>query len=364
MVELPQELIERIIDELNLLQGNRKALFAALSAARSFRIRARLHLFQRIYLANEQHFHKFDELCKASPSILGIVRTIRVVIRPNHSQALLSLQAHPFPHLAVLEVDGWKDGYMCSELPRDDALTLSSKNLSSLTLQYLFFPDSKSFCSCIQSYPFLESLSLRSLDVPASIEDTHSYLGPPIRELSITCPNYGTCALFAGPSPRSSFGLQALSKLRITQSSLCQISIIQHILDAARSTLQELHLCAIDPSTREPQEILEISQIPVIFFEPAGFRRANLKCMSYLVQCLQKSTSSPAELTIRMAFCNRIFEDLDSQGIWAFIDSMPSTCLLLIFRLARDNKHMIVEKAASFLPHLHSTGRVVVQFES
>ncbi|KAK0237156.1 hypothetical protein EDD85DRAFT_599894 [Armillaria nabsnona] len=342
MVELPQELIEHIIDELNLLQGNRKALFAALSTARSFRIRARLHLFQRIYLANEQHFHKFDELCKASPSILGIVRSIRVVICPNYSHALLSLQAHSFPNLAALEVDGWKDGYMCSKLPRDDALTLSSKNLSSLTLQYFFFPDSKRFRSCIQSYPFLESLSLRSLDVPASIEDAHSYPGPPIKELSITCPNYGTCALFAGP--RNSFGLQALSKLRITQSSLCQISIIQHILDAARSTLQELHLCAIDPSVREPGEILEISQIPVIFFQPAAFRRANLKCMSYLVQCLQKSTSSPAQLTIRMAFYDGVFEDLGSQ--------------------ARDNKEGLVGKAASFFPHLHSTGRVVVQFES
>lgn len=133
MVELPQELIEHVIDELNFLQGNRKALFAALSTARSFRIQARLHLFQRMYLANEQHFHKFDELCKASPSILGIVRTIRVVIRPNYSHALLSLQAHSFPNLAALEVDGWKDGYMCSKLPRDDALSLSSKNLSSLT---------------------------------------------------------------------------------------------------------------------------------------------------------------------------------------------------------------------------------------
>ncbi|KAK0216218.1 hypothetical protein IW262DRAFT_1398717 [Armillaria fumosa] len=362
MVELPQELVEHIIDELNLLQGNRRALLAALSTARSFRSRARLHLFQRINLANEQHFHKFHELCKASPSILDIVRTIRMVVRPNYSHALLALQAHSFPNLAALEVDGWKDGYMCSKLSRDSALTVSSKNLRSLTLQYLFFPDLKRFRSCVQSYPFLESLSLRSLDVPASIEDVYSYPGPPIKELSITCPNYGTCALFAGP--RSSFGLQALSTLRITQSSLCQIAIIQKILDAARSTLQELHLCAIDPSVREPGEILEISQIPVIFFQPAGFRRANLKCMNYLVQCFQKSTPSPAQLTIRMASYERVFEDLGLQGTWAFIDSMPGTCLLLIFYLAEDRKQILVEKAALFLPHLHSTGRVVVQFES
>ncbi|KAK0189486.1 hypothetical protein F5146DRAFT_1224592 [Armillaria mellea] len=363
MVELPQELIEHVIDELNLLQGNRKALFAALSTARPFRIRARLHLFQRIYLTNEQQFHKFDELCKVSPAIPGIVRTIRMVIRPNHSQAFLALQAHSFPNLTALEVDGWKDGYMCTKLPRHDALILSLKNLSSLTLQYLSFPGSNGFRSCIQSYSSLESLSLRSLDVPASIDsDAHSYLGPPIKELSITYPNYGTCALFAGP--RSSFGLQALSTLRITQSSLCQIEIIQHILDAARSTLQELHLCAIDPSVREPGGILEISQIPVIFFQPAGFRRANLKCMRYLVQCLQKSTPSPAQLTIRMASYETVFEDLSSQGTWAFIDSMPGTCLLLIFHLAKDHRQILVEKAALFLPHLHSTGRVVAQFES
>lgn len=361
MVELPQELIEDIIDELNLLQGNRRALFAALSTARSFRSRARLHLLQRITLANEQHFYKFDELCKASPSILAIVRTIRMVIRSNYSQALLALQAHSFPNLAALEVDGWRDGYMCSKLSRDGALTMCSENLRSLTLQYIFFPDLKRFHSCVQSYPFIESLSLQSLDVPASIEDVYSYPGPPIKELSITCPNYGTCALFAGPS---SFGLQALSTLRITQSSLCQIAIIQKILDAARSTLQELHLCAIDPSVREPGEILDISQIPVIFFQPAGFRKANLKCMSYLVQSLQKSTPSPAQLTIRLASYERVFEDLGLQGTWAYIDSMPGTCLLLILNVAEDYKQILVEKAALFLPRLHSTGRVVVQFES
>ncbi len=74
--------------------------------------------------------------------------------------------------------------------------------------------------------------------------------------------------------------------------------------------------------------------------------------MSYLVQCLQKSTSSPAQLTIRMAFYDGVFEDLGSQGTWAFIDSMPGTCLLLIFHLARDNKEGLVEKAASFFPSL------------
>ncbi|KAK0440127.1 hypothetical protein EV421DRAFT_810297 [Armillaria borealis] len=367
IVELPQELIERIIDELSLLIDSRKELITALSTARSFRTRARQHLFQTIDLNSDSHMLKFNELCNASPSIVGIVRTIRIALCPTSHSALRALQTHSFPNLSALQVHGWKplpDGRLRIYLSQlwDDALDDFSNNLTSLSIHCLSFPSVDRFRSCIQAYPRLESLSLWTVAIrdTAPVEVARICPEPPIQSLSLTA-NIKTCALFAGP--RRVFGLHILRALEIHLSLLDpEVLAFQGILDATRITLQELHLIAIG-LCREPQTILDISGIPVISFQPPE-ETSQTAAMKYLVRCLQKSTSNPTHLTIYLAIYGREFEELDSQDIWTFIDSMSRTFVRLSFRLSEDNKDRALKNTALLLPQLHSTGRVEVQFES
>ncbi|SJL11000.1 uncharacterized protein ARMOST_14399 [Armillaria ostoyae] len=326
---------------------------------------------------------KFNELCKASPSIFGIVRTIRITLCPTSHPALRALQTHSFPNLSALQVHGWKplsDGRLRIYLSQlwDDALDDFSNNLTSLSIHCLSFPSVDRFRSCIQAYPRLESLSLWTVAIrdTAPVEVARIYPEPPIQSLSLTA-NIKTCALFAGP--RKVFGSHVLRTLEIHLSSLDpEVLAFQGILDATRITLQELHLIAIGlcklamssvllfadwTQGREPQTILDISGVPVISFQPPE-ETSQTAAMKYLVRCLQKSTSSPTHLTIYLAIYGREFEELDSQDIWTFIDSMSRTFVRLSFRLPEDNKDRALKNTALLLPQLHSAGRVEVQFES
>ncbi|PBK69424.1 hypothetical protein ARMSODRAFT_1084745 [Armillaria solidipes] len=328
---------------------------------------------------------KFSELCNTSPSIVGIVRTIRITLCPTSHPALRALQIHSFLNLSALQVHGWKplpDGWLRIYLSQlwDDALDDFSNNLTSLSIHCLSFPSVDRFCSCIQAYPRLESLSLWTVAIrdTAPVEVARIYPEPPIQFLSLTA-NIKTCALFAGP--RSVFGLYVLHALEIHLSLLDpEVLAFQGILDATRITLQELHLiaiglCKLTVSSvllfadwtyfqgRGPQTILDISGIPVISFQPPE-ETSQTAAMKYLVRCLQKSTSSPTHLTIYLAIYGREFEELDSQDIWTFIDSMSRTFVRLSFRLPEDNKDRALKNTALLLPQLHSAGRVEVQFES
>ncbi|KAK0201121.1 hypothetical protein DFS33DRAFT_1107518 [Desarmillaria ectypa] len=85
MVELPQELIEDIIDIVSqhetslLLSVNpMKSMKSCALVARAFRLRSQYHLFHDVSLLNIQHYLRFLIICETSPHIPSLVRSLHL----------------------------------------------------------------------------------------------------------------------------------------------------------------------------------------------------------------------------------------------------------------------------------------------
>ncbi|KAK0236633.1 hypothetical protein EDD85DRAFT_834186 [Armillaria nabsnona] len=85
MVELPQEIIEDIIDIVSqhetslLLSANPiKSMKSCALVARAFRLRSQYHLFHHVSLLNFRHYTRFLIICETSPHIPSLVRSLHL----------------------------------------------------------------------------------------------------------------------------------------------------------------------------------------------------------------------------------------------------------------------------------------------
>ncbi|PBK61193.1 hypothetical protein ARMSODRAFT_671825 [Armillaria solidipes] len=168
ITRLPQELIDSILD---FLTDDSQSLKASSLVCRSFLRRTRVHLFRQLHFDNFRHFHKFHNMCQASPHIPPRVETLalhsgwgdRKMQGPKHFGAVMSL----FSRLRAI-----KFIYINWELLPQDVRTA----LSSHAFQYISFycvtgiNASDLFFLVSGSHASLHTLELHHTDVAGSLE--------------------------------------------------------------------------------------------------------------------------------------------------------------------------------------------------
>ncbi|KAK0189905.1 hypothetical protein F5146DRAFT_644762 [Armillaria mellea] len=94
MVELPQEIIEDIIDIVSqhetslLLSVNPiRSMKSCALVARAFRFRSQYHLFHHVSLLNTRHYTRFLNICETSPHIPSLVRSLHLAQSDRSSTA-------------------------------------------------------------------------------------------------------------------------------------------------------------------------------------------------------------------------------------------------------------------------------------
>ncbi|PBK71513.1 hypothetical protein ARMSODRAFT_1002632 [Armillaria solidipes] len=94
MVELPQEIIEDIIDIVSqhetslLLSVNPiRSMKSCALVARAFRLRSQYHLFHHVSLLNIRHYTRFLIICETSPHIPSLVRSLHLAQSDRSSTA-------------------------------------------------------------------------------------------------------------------------------------------------------------------------------------------------------------------------------------------------------------------------------------
>ncbi|KAK0189475.1 hypothetical protein F5146DRAFT_1051177 [Armillaria mellea] len=241
MIHFSQELVDAIIDHL---VEDRLALLACLSVSTSFRCRAQFHLFPTIHLTDKRDFDDFNLLCATSPSIPDLVKTLHVTLPESTIILPRLMQVHTLhfngsSRIAPGDLESF--GTIFSWVP---------STLTSLSLQDITFSSTETFRSLIGVLPLLKSLSLITTFGTRTRSENSRLLafsgndkGPPIEILSITSiTSDGVSAFFHGHPHLGPFALHGLRELRFFSFALEQAADIQHLLNASRDTLRELHL--------------------------------------------------------------------------------------------------------------------------
>ncbi|KAK0214276.1 hypothetical protein EDD85DRAFT_963141 [Armillaria nabsnona] len=236
--ELPQELIDLIIDEL---QTDIHTLRASALAGRVFLHRARTHLFRQLVLAPPSPASSLRK-CRppfSSPplSVLRYVRKLRLIGLGNRDKeqwdpaelhtildALTNLQ-----ELSIVNVDA-----LVLKLVQS---ALSSKPLDTLFLNVLRFEDRDGFYSLIRSFSRLKHLSLHQFQCDSPSSPPSSLITPnELDTLELAYHSYGSDVAEMLVDLRS---LRGLKTLLVRPASTDDLESIGSILDATKDTLGE-----------------------------------------------------------------------------------------------------------------------------
>ncbi|PBK61208.1 hypothetical protein ARMSODRAFT_672124 [Armillaria solidipes] len=165
---LPQELIDSILD---FLIDDSQSLKASSLVCRSFLRRTRVHLFRRLHFDNFRHFHKFRNMCQASPHIPPRVETLalhsgwddRKMRGTKHFVAVMSL----FSQLRTIKFIhiNW------SLLSQDVRAALSSHAFQCISFHCVTGINASDLFSLVSgSRASLHTLELHHTDVAGSLE--------------------------------------------------------------------------------------------------------------------------------------------------------------------------------------------------
>ncbi|KAK0216262.1 hypothetical protein IW262DRAFT_205437 [Armillaria fumosa] len=235
MSEIPPEIVEKIVDELD---DDGESLVACLSVSRAFHSRARYHLFQSVQLVTNSDFHQFTSLCDISPAIPGLVQSLKIFPRMNAVPHL----PH-FPNVTSLHIGGHLHDEWRTNFP----------STACLTLEELVFPSAQSVRPWICAYPCLTSLSMMSVVIYrlASIGPYALAQGPPLEFLSLAYVSESLYDVFIGSPSKdiSHFALHGIRKIRHTVMFPYDAAGIDEILAVTRETLQELDMKALCASS-------------------------------------------------------------------------------------------------------------------
>ncbi|KAK0477094.1 hypothetical protein IW261DRAFT_306139 [Armillaria novae-zelandiae] len=295
MVDFPQELVNAFIDHL---VEDRVALLTCLSVSNSFRCRAQFHLFLTIHLTEKSDFDEFNLLCAISPSIPDLVKTLHVTLPESTINLPRLLRVHTLHFNGSLRVvPGGLESFsrIFSWVP---------STLTSLSIQDITFSSIETFRSLIGALPLLKSVSIITAfgtrtgsEISRLLGASCDKKGPPIEILSITSINSdGICGFFHGFPCLGPFALHGLRELHFFGFVLEHAADIQHLLNASRDTLRELHLaptCFYPSSRWSDKQILDVSHIPIITLRMRGNWLYTSWGLNWLVTCLEKGSYPP-----------------------------------------------------------------------
>ncbi|KAK0476766.1 hypothetical protein IW261DRAFT_329470 [Armillaria novae-zelandiae] len=242
--ELPQELIDLIIDEL---QTDVHTLRASALAGHIFLHRARTHLFRQLVLAPPLPASSLRK-CRppfSSPplSVLRYVRKLRLIGLGNRGKeqwdptelhsildALTNLQ-----ELSIVNVDA-----LVLKLVQS---ALSSKPLDTLFLNVLRFEDRDGFYSLIRSFSRLKHFSLHQFQCDSPSSPPSSLITPnKLDTLELAYHSYGSDVAEMLVDLRS---LRGLKTLLVRPASTDDLESIGNIIDATRDSLERLDVGAM-----------------------------------------------------------------------------------------------------------------------
>ncbi|SJK97119.1 uncharacterized protein ARMOST_00370 [Armillaria ostoyae] len=242
--ELPQELIDLIIDEL---QTDVHTLRASALAGRVFLHRARTHLFRQLVLAPPLPASSLRK-CRppfSSPPlpVLRYVRKLRLIGLSNRGKeqwdptelhtildALTNLQ-----ELSIVNVDA-----LVLKLVQT---ALSSKPLDTLFLNVLRFEDRDGFYSLIRSFSRLKHFSLHQFQCDSPSSPPSSLITPnELDTLELAYHSYGSDVAKMLVDLRS---LRGLKTLLVRPASTDDLESIGSILDATKDSLERLDVGAM-----------------------------------------------------------------------------------------------------------------------
>ncbi|KAK0440077.1 hypothetical protein EV421DRAFT_1817226 [Armillaria borealis] len=356
MDKFPQELIDLIIDQL---WDDPKALGTCLSLSRSFRPHAQVLLFQAIHISSDLDFLRFTSVCRSSPAIEYLVRSLHFVysidlLGGSGSVASRQLRILFLPNVDTLHIDGggntWDDGLVGS----------MTSVITSLTLESIDFSSAESFRRCIRSYPQLKSLNLIGVASPPSARGSivdGSFLW---RASDMNIPLY------------------ALRNLRL-HIPLRDVSEIQSILNGVRHSLSKLSISPMLPNDKTPKyftnaQVLDFSRVPVVDYVMSSIRHEEqylLEGLQFLELCIKKGAGQAflQHLTVIVPPLptHKELMQLSGNNIWAALDtalSAPRFSSLKIFRVSigsEDDNMIIRRNIVEQMPVLHEEGRLLVE---
>ncbi|KAK0448780.1 hypothetical protein EV421DRAFT_1484895 [Armillaria borealis] len=242
--ELPQELIDLIIDEL---QTDVHTLRASALAGRVFLHRARTHLFRQLVLAPPlpaSSLRKWRPPFSSPPlPVLRYVRKLRLIGLGNRGKeqwdptelhtildALINLQ-----ELSIVNVDA-----LVLKLVQS---ALSSKPLDTLFLNVLRFEDRDGFYSLIRSFSRLKHFSLHQFQCDSPSSPPSSLITPnELDTLELAYHSYGSDVAEMLVDLKS---LRGLKTLLVRPASTDDLESIGSILDATKDSLERLDVGAM-----------------------------------------------------------------------------------------------------------------------
>ncbi|KAK0457095.1 uncharacterized protein EV420DRAFT_539382 [Desarmillaria tabescens] len=342
----------------------------------SFRIRAQYHLFRHVDVYPPTGFARFNELCKISPLIPRLIRSLRTTTWHKEISDPEKLQLHILINLEKISLSEYDS---TSIPPWDNASAIDSQisySATSMNLDCIHFPSTQNFRSCIESFPALKTLSIRGLLIhdAKSIEHVSSNPGPPIETLTIKSSGMKNNheRVFIGSRTekigwQKPFGLSALRKLRMVFCGLRLVPKVQNILDITHNTIQEFYLL-LTPEARydqmpvKGQHVLIFSRVPFVTFDPTTSDTSWE--MRYLVTCLRKGV--PTRLNVSLDYSEDTFHQLHVEGTWMALDNvMRDGGSLLCVTIEFDgdiDREAIKRKFALRLPRMYAAGRLAVVF--
>ncbi|KAK0457101.1 uncharacterized protein EV420DRAFT_1551438 [Desarmillaria tabescens] len=358
MSQIPTEIIEHIIDELS---DDREALVASLSVSRAFHTRARFYLFQTVRIETESEFHQFISLCDISPVIPTLVQSLKMLALVSVSQ-LPSLPNITSLHVRGLLDDVWKTNFL---------------SITSLTLEDILFPSTRSFRMWICAYPHLTSLSLISVIVhrPVVFGAYALAQGPPLEFLSIASVSYSVYWAFIGIMPITevgSFALHGLHKIQYKAFTPDDVRGLRKILAVTCGTLRGLDIYM---NLSEPMEASfrpDFSQVPTVEYHPSCISKSSLMSSLFTLSLCVLPGSS------RSTSMERLFVHLDLTLISDFLENADlHDCLKLLDSKLADSRYCnlkvvqfnvtvhqaIRDVILTAMPKLHAAGQMVVEEE-
>ncbi|KAK0477084.1 hypothetical protein IW261DRAFT_1566555 [Armillaria novae-zelandiae] len=364
MSEIPPEIVEQIVDELD---DDGESLVACLSVSRAFHSRARYHLFQAVQLETSSDFYQFISLCDISPVIPGLVQSLKIFPRIN-----------PVPHLPLLPnvTSLHIGGHLHDEWQTNFPST------ACLTLQELVLPSAESFRSWICAYPCLTSLSVMAVVIDRFTPMGPYALaqGPPLEYLSLAYVSDIVYCVLLGSARAdiSRFALHGIRKIRHTTTFPGDAACIDEILAATRETLQELDMKVqiFDP-LHQFHEVVDISQVPSVNYRVISVKARVTDSIGWLSCCTHAESDRPAHME-RLAIHVDLLDWLEELDFFQSLEPLdailsdPRYCLLKVvqFNLRGEERHLSGEKCQIIrdailmaLPKLQALGRLVVKEE-
>ncbi|KAG7443271.1 uncharacterized protein BT62DRAFT_922054 [Guyanagaster necrorhizus] len=362
MVEVPQELVDVIIDHLH---ADRRALLACLSVSSIFRCRARFHLFPTIRLNKKRDFEEFNVLCAKSPSIPDLVKSLHVILPESVTNIPSLSRVHTLylnGSLRVMSLHLESFSRIFSWVP---------STLTSLSIEAITFP-TETFRRLIGALPLLKYLSLYTVFVTGTgsvdsqlLELSRGGKGPPLEVLSIRSLNPdGVCPFFHGYPLSGPFALYNLRELYFPRFVLEQVPDIQRMLDASKDSLHELHLepafYKVGPvSGWSDKQFLDISQIPIVTLPLPGNRFLELE---WLVACLEKGS-----YPLKIEQINIIITYVSFLHFWSEMDKAlcgdPHFSAIRVTITCGGLTRQEALAIMSAMPGLHSEGRLSVGYK-